>query len=54
MHFYKTPIILKILASSVYAVSMDTVTVPDVPPPEIPVPAVTPKMSPLPTQADQS
>jgi hypothetical protein len=35
-------------------VSNDTVTVPDVPPPERPVPAVTPKISPLPIQADPS
>ena len=40
--------------SAVTVVSIDTVTVPDVPPPEIPVPAVTPKTSPLATQADQS
>jgi hypothetical protein len=35
-------------------VSNDTVTVPDVPPPLKPVPAVTPKISPLPIQADPS
>jgi hypothetical protein len=37
-----------------YVVSTDKVSVPDVPPPERPVPAVTPKISPLPTQADPS
>ena len=39
-------IVCDVVRSAVTAVSIDTVTVPDVPPPEIPVPAVTPVISP--------
>ena len=45
---------LKLETVATYVVSTEIVSVPLVPPPERPVPAVTPKISPLPTQADQS